>query len=122
MLYVDYHYYTEVYHGKLEQSAFESGVTAACRYIDKITYQRLRNGAPVTDDVKMAVCAVLDVMSEQQTDTSPTGITSENVDGYSVSYQSGIDQEAYYAARCKHAADLYLPLSDPLRYAGVCAC
>lgn len=70
----------------------------------------------------MAVCAAAEVVERYQTALTQqaAGITSESVGGQSVTYRSSTELEAGKRAQIGQAASLYLPLSHPLRYAGVC--
>ena len=76
----------------------------------------------MTEEVQMAVCAAADVVERYQAAAaqSAAGIASESVGGQSVSYRSGTEQAAGKRSEIQQAASLYLPLSHPLRYAGVC--
>ena len=122
MAYADYTFYTGIYGGdQLTKELFSKLSEKASAYIDRITYQRLIHGAKITDNVKMAVCAVSEVYAKRQEQESnrPIGVQSENVDGYSVSYANNEEYISFWNKRVQEAADLFLPLSDPLRYAGV---
>lgn len=121
-MYADYAFYQGAYHGALiTAEEWPRLCTEASAYVDKITYGRLKRGWEVTDAVRMATCAVAEVI-QQQAGTQAAraaGVKAENVDGYSVTY------DGLQAALCERdmqradAAGQYLLLSDPLRYAGV---
>ena len=93
-------------------------------YLDRLTYNRLRNGAVVTDTVRMAACAVAEVMHrhEETQTANPVGIKAESVGGQSVTYEDAAASSERYEAELLEAADLWIPRSDPLRYAGVYGC
>lgn len=89
-------------------------------WLDRLTFGRLQRGAPVDDSVRMACCAVAEVSYrwlQVESERSP-GLASFNNDGYSESYATGADSAALREADILAAADLYLPRSHPLRYAG----
>jgi hypothetical protein len=125
-LYADYDYYQSTYHGTLISAAdwpqYERDASA---FIDRITFGRLRHGWDVTPDVQNAVCAVaeklqlLDTATTQAQIASAAGISSENTDGYSVSYKSPAEAQQAHNAALLDAASLWLPADEPLRYAGV---
>ena len=120
--YADYNYYTDIFGGGIVPEQYWTEVSReASAYIDRITYQRLKDGAEVTDDVKNAVCAVAQVLyrygnSDRQHEAR---IASESVSGRSISYINVSEYSQQKQTELQNVADLYLPLSNPLRYAGV---
>ena len=121
MLYADYEYYAKVYQGELTADKFVPAARDASAYIDLLTYGRLKHGASVTDDVKMAVCAVAEVIAKDLTrqGQATVGVKSETVAGHSVTYEDQMEAAKRLDQEKLSAADLYLLPSDPLRYAGV---
>lgn len=124
MIYADYEFYTATYGGdQIKEADWTKTAREASAYLDQLTFGRLQ-GHPerVTEEVKMAVCAAADVVGRYGAAavSSAPGIASESVGGQSVTYRSSSEQEAGKRAELYHAASLYLPLSHPLRYAGVC--
>lgn len=123
-MYVDYTYYTNTYHGtKIKGQDWPRIAAQAETFVDNLTYDRLHHGWAVTDSVKMACCAVAEEIFSQQSAksaaASASGIRSENNDGYSVSYADyGIIRQANQERRLE-AAEVFLPASDPIRYAGL---
>lgn len=124
-MYADYVFYVEAYG--------EEGIPPldwprisrhADAYLDRLTYNRLRHGAVVTDTVRMAACAVAEVMHrhEETQTANPVGIKAESVGGQSVTYEDAAASSERYEAELLEAADLWIPRSDPLRYAGVYGC
>ena len=97
------------------------GTKEACAYLDSITFGRLKCGAPVDDTVKLAACALADVAARYQAakadERSRPGLASFNTDGYSETLNTAV-LTAQYTADMQAAADIYLPRSHPLRYAG----
>lgn len=121
-MYAPYSYYYEVYHGsQLTPDQWPAAAREAEAYIDLLTYQRLKNGAPVTDEVQMAVCAVAEVVGRCRAARASRadGLKSVSNDGYSESYADDAATSAQFSEDKLAAADLYLPRSSPLRYAGV---
>lgn len=113
MIYADYAYYTNTYKGtSISQDAFAALSRRASAFIDRLTYNRLNNGYAVTDAVKMAVCAVVDVLKEyedaRQEALTAAGVKSENTDGYSISYQNADDIRATVESAMLEAAQPYL--------------
>lgn len=121
-MYADYAFYVEIFGGELIRSLDWPAVSRrADAYLDRLTYNRLRNNDAVTDAVRMAACAVAEVMHRHEvTQTAnPAGIKAESVGGQSVTYEDAAAFQARYDAELLDAAELWLPRSDPLRYAGV---
>lgn len=121
MAYADYQYYTEIYCGALTLDQFTPAVRDASAYIDQITYGRLREGAQVTDAVKMATCAVAETIAKNagRQEQQAAGVKSETVAGHSVTYEDASACLRRQKAEMADAVNRWLLLSDPLRYAGV---
>lgn len=121
-MYADYAYYQGTYCGSLlTEEQWPAASRAADAYIDRITFDRLRHGVPVDDAVRMAACAAAEVTGRYQTAQAgrKPGLAGFNNDGYSESYAgTAADLAAQEQAELQAAADLYLPRSHPLRYAG----
>lgn len=121
-MYADYAFYVGSYGGELISSLDWPHISCQTdAYLDRLTYNRLRHDSPVTDAVRMAACAVAEVMHRHEvTQTAnPAGIKAESVGGQSVTYEDAAAFQARYDAELLDAADLWIPRSDPLRYAGV---
>lgn len=124
-MYADYVFYVEAYGGDgIPPLDWPRISRHADAYLDRLTYNRLRNGAVVTDTVRMAACAVAEVMHrhEETQTANPVGIKAESVGGQSVTYEDAAASSERYEAELLEAADLWIPRSDPLRYAGVYGC
>lgn len=124
MIYSDYEFYTSTYGGnQIGEADWGRTAREASAYIDQLTFGRLQ-GHPerVTEEVQMAVCALAEVVGRYDVALiqSADGIASESVGGQSVVYRSRTELETAKRAEIGQAASLYLPLSHPLRYAGVC--
>lgn len=90
-LYADYKFYTTTYKGKLPKEEFEKSITKASAYVRRITFGRADDNAEM-DEVKIATCAVCELLANDEKARSKhlgRVVTSENTDGYSVSYESG---------------------------------
>lgn len=126
MIYADYEFYTVTYGGdQIKEADWARTAREASAYIDQLTFGRLQ-GHPerVTEEVQMAVCAAAEVAERYRAATtqSAAGIASESVGGQSVTYRNSTELEAGKQSEIWQAVSLYLPLSHPLRYAGVCPC
>ncbi len=123
-MYADYRFYLDDFQGSaISPQDWPALARRADAFIDAITYQRLHDGWPVTDAVKNACCAVAEEIQAQQKyaaalSAAAAGIQSENNDGYSVTFGAYAESQAAYTAKLRDAADVYLPPSDPIRYAG----
>lgn len=121
-MYADYAFYVEIFGGGGIQSLDWPAVSRrADAYLDQLTYNRLRNCTVVTDAVRMAACAVAEAIQrhEKTQKVNPAGIKSESVGGQSVTYEDTAALSERYEAELLEAVDLWLPRTDPLRYAGV---
>lgn len=95
MAYVDYSYYKYAFGGIAISSpeAFLNPELRAAAFVDKITFGRITE---ITDDIKNAVCAASEIFARY---AGREGISSENNDGYSVSYADAgqFEKELYRA-------------------------
>ena len=90
-LYADYEYYISAYKGKLAEEEFEKSIMKASAYVRRITFGRADDNMEM-EEVKLATCAVCDLIAnDEKVRSKHSGrvVTSENTDGYSVSYESG---------------------------------
>lgn len=90
-LYADYEYYISAYKGNLAEEEFEKSITKASAYVRRITFGRADDNMEM-EEVKLAACAVCDLIAnDEKVRSKHSGrvVTSENTDGYSVSYESG---------------------------------
>lgn len=120
-MYADYSYYQGTYLGtQLTENQWLATARESDAWMDRLTFGRLRRGAPVDDAVRMACCAMAEVISrwkQAESGRSP-GLSSFNNDGYSESYEAAANRSAQLEADILATADLYIPASHPLRYAG----
>lgn len=90
-LYADYEYYISAYNGNLPKEEFEKSIMKASAYVRRITFGRADDNMEM-EEVKLATCAVCDLIANDEkvrSKHSGRAVTSENTDGYSVSYESG---------------------------------
>jgi len=113
-MYADYAFYTSSYGSSYiaSEAEFSPLERRAEQHIDLITFGRLHSGWPVTDAVKMAVCAAAEAFKKysdtEAAETAAAGLKSENNDGYSVSYQDPADIKAAVSDALTDAAQPYL--------------
>lgn len=91
ILYADYEYYTTTYKGSLSKEEFEKFIMKSSAYVRRITFGRADDNIEM-EEVRLAACAVCDLIAnDEKVRSKHSGrvVTSENTDGYSVSYESG---------------------------------
>lgn len=125
-MYADFAYYQGTYHGSLvSEDDWPVVEREAEGYVNLLTYWRLKwnHTETIPDEVKMAVCAVAEVVLDEHTAVKKAmdhvDVKSYSNDGYSETYESAQVIKSQYAVQKEDAINLYLPLSHPLRYAGV---
>lgn len=122
-LYADYEYYTSTYKGNLPKEEFEKSIMKASAYVRRITFGRADDNTEM-DEVKIATCAVCELLANDEKARSKhlgRAVTSENTDGYSVSYESGGNGETaddLLARKIFDTLELYL-MPTGLLYMGV---
>ncbi|MDR2486715.1 MAG: hypothetical protein LBD12_01995 [Clostridiales Family XIII bacterium] len=110
--FVDYDFYRDEYHGtSIPAQEFDRRALDASAYIREITYGRV---PPVTNEVRLAVCAVADAAMRYE---GREGLSSESVGDVSVVYGSAgagvgdipLSRRMYDAARTylQHTGLLY---------------
>lgn len=84
--YADYAFYSDNYHGAMDESDFERNVLSASQYIRCLTHGR--SDGYEGDELKYAACEAADILysSYQEAADGTREKKSENTDGYSVSY------------------------------------
>lgn len=90
-LYADYTFYVSEYRGNLTDEEFDKSVIPASAHVRRITFGRADDNMEM-EEVKLATCAVCDLIAnDEKVRSEHLGrvVTSENTDGYSVSYESG---------------------------------
>lgn len=122
-LYADYEYYTSTYRGNLTKEEFEKSIMKASAYVRRITFGRADDNMEM-EEVKLAACSVCDLIANDEkvrSKHSGRAVTSENTDGYSVSYESGGNGETSDDLLCKKMHNTAALFLDPtgLLYMGV---
>lgn len=90
-LYADYTFYVSEYRGNLTDEEFDKSVIPASAYVRRVTFGRADDNMEM-EEVKLATCSVCDLIANDEkvrSEHSGRAVTSENTDGYSVSYESG---------------------------------
>lgn len=83
--YADYPFYTDKYHGRMDEADFQRHILTASQYIRYLTKGRADRYDG--DELKYAACESADVLFSVSRSLSGMGEKkSENTDGYSVSY------------------------------------
>lgn len=119
MIYADYDFYTDEYHGTTPEQDYNRLSVKASAYIDQVTFDRIgsdwESDERLADRIRMACCAVADAyhLNEQG-----GGVASETNDGYSVNYVAGISNAKTDDQRLYEAVAMYLGRTG-LMYAGV---
>lgn len=122
-LYADYEYYTSTYKGNLPKEEFEKSITKASAYVRRITFGRADDNMEM-EEVKLAACSVCDLIANDEKVRSKylgRAVTSENTDGYSVSYESGGNggtADELLSRKISDTLELYL-MPTGLLYMGV---
>ena len=110
-MYADYSYYSTNYHGSLiPQAEYGYYGEKSSAKLDFFTFGRIGSGS-VTDQIRSAACEVAEVMYQaDKRRVNGAEVTSENNDGYSVSYAhtSGADPKRAADKDLYDAAYTYL--------------
>lgn len=87
--YLEYNEYTQL-GGSLQELPFNKLEYECRRLIDERTLNRLKNATEIPDEVKMCVFKMIeDIITYQSSvEKAKKGVSSENIEGYSVSYLS----------------------------------
>ena len=122
-LYADYEYYTSAYKGNLTKEEFEKSIMKASAYVRRITFGRSDDNMEM-EEIKLATCAVCELLANDEKVRSKhlgRAVTSENTDGYSVSYESGGNGETADDLLKRNIFDTLLLYLEPtgLLYMGV---
>lgn len=105
MVYADFTFYEQDYFGeKVPRRQFARMAARASRWLDMLTFGRIDGVYAGCVDVRMACCAMADVLYDAQ----ERRIARERLDAYEVAYERGEDGEGTLAARLLEAARVYL--------------
>lgn len=125
-MYADFTFYQSTYGGSLiEEGQWTNAAVQAQAVIDRLTFDRLKRGAEADDNVRLAFCAAAEVAQRYRLAKNKRrpGLSGFTNDGYSESYTgTAAELAAQQQAEMETAADLFLPRSHPLRYAGGDGC
>lgn len=109
--------------GTLGEMPFNILELKARQIINERTQNRLKNVETILLEVKICMYHLINVQSSYQSKVSDVTIANESIDGYSVSYKSGVDltveQKKQYDSIIE--TDLYGVIIDniPILYLGV---
>lgn len=116
--YAEYGFYLNDYlkgrEAALNKSDFDFYAVKATKVIEQYTFGRVET---VTDDVKNCCCELAENMQAEAKTSGRSGVTSERVGDYSVSYASAADERTERSAECRHILRLWLG-STGLLYRG----
>ena len=109
-MYADWAFYTGVYGGTLiPQTEYSSIALWADEYVDNLTlYQIDTTNEAQMRQVKLASCAVADVVFRQETAESGGVVASESVGNHSISYLAMAKNDAQRQLEMLRAARLFL--------------
>lgn len=77
--------------GTLGKMPFNILELKARQVINERTQNRLKNVEETPGEVKVCMYQLIETMETYQNKVKNTAVASENIDGYSVSYKSGVD-------------------------------
>lgn len=94
MIYADFEYYRDVFHGTKikEQAEFEGLVVKATADLDMLTFGRINPEAPISESVKNAMCAIAETRKAYE--SGEAGIASASIGKKSVTYANA-DKQTY---------------------------
>ena len=128
MIYADYAYYTDEFHGDaIPEDSFARYAGRASDYIDQITMNRAQDYMILHPEksapVKKACCALAEQymqIYEAKARTMVEGgeVASESVGSHSISYRSGLETAAVLEADLRKIATSYLGFTG-LLYRGI---
>ena len=112
--YAEYKFYTDVFLGKaIPAEEFTRYALLSTQYVNNVTFGRINADSPI-DEAKMACCAVAEIYYTVKDATSKaiSGIASEKVGDYSVSYSSA-SKETEKSVKAKRYSTAKLWLGNP---------
>lgn len=92
MIYADFEYYRDVFHGTKikEQAEFEGLAVKATADLDRLTFGRIDPEEPISEAVKNAMCAVAETRKAHA--SGEAGIASATIGRKSVTYANADKQ------------------------------
>lgn len=106
--YADYDYYINDYlHGQeaMSKDSFDFYAVKATKVIERYTFGCVET---VTDDIKSCCCELAENMQAETKSAEHSGVTSEKVGDYSVSYAASADERTERSAECRRILRLWL--------------
>lgn len=109
--YADYVYYTETYGGSMPKVSFNQLSMRMSRWIDKITFGRLRTLAEAPEWLKFACCELCEKQfAHDSAKTDGKNVKSVNNDGYSVTFSDDSTSDVAHERALSDIANLYIPV------------
>lgn len=121
--------------GTLGKMPFNLLELKARQIVNERTQNRLKDADYIPQEVKVCLYHIINLLETFSTSTKNTAVSSENTDGYSVSYKSGIDLTKEQKAQCEdtmltdlygvivdNESILYLGVSDSYYKGGISTC
>lgn len=115
MVYADFSYYQNTYHGTMSEADFNRLSRQASAYLDRVTFGRIDAKISGSYKIMDACCAVADAYLLNE---HGGGVASETNDGISVDYVAGISNTKTDDQRLREAVSLHLG-GTGLLYRGV---
>lgn len=108
--YITYDFYTSEYGGAMPENLFKKQAVRASRYIDRITFDRVKDLEDIPESVKYACCEMTDALQVYD-DAKVDGKDVQSVSnaGYSVTFASGSDASGGITGKLYEIAELYIP-------------
>ena len=116
-MYLDYDFYQVYWGGKIPMADFTQLNIKATQIVDYYTFNRLKNLETIENDVKYAVCELIDEMHRLEK-TDGKEVASEKVGTYSISYAVNNDSEKAIQDKQKNIVKKWLGHTG-LLYRGV---
>lgn len=116
-MYLDYDFYKTNWGGKVLEEDFTQLNIKATQIVNYYTFNRLKNFEIIDDDVKYAICELIDEIYRLQS-TDGKEIASEKVGTYSISYAVNNDSEKVIQDKQKNIVKKWLGHTG-LLYRGV---
>lgn len=119
-IYADFLYYIEQYCGNMikDQQSFNKVAREASLFIDQHTLGRIKE--PV-DEVRLATCAISEVIYDECKQRTEDQIISETVGPHSVSYAKKVKNTEEYTREKMKLLRMYLA-NTGLLYRGITSC
>lgn len=112
-MYLTYQEYKNM-EGELSESTFNILEFEARKKIDRLTFGRLKNLSEQKEEVKQCIFRIISIMEVHRSD-----ITSESVDGYSITYKDNKGTEESIKGLIKdYLSDLKTESGVPYLYIG----